>query len=319
MGGCDVLRLSLRKPRGWRWELTTSASSPAIVVPEIELVDRHSHELLWSSKAGPPTSAASSPRQSSRSPQRAKSRRPRASKSIGPTTTENPTIQEPKETSPVRMVRSSGTLIVRGSPRASPRQFLPPASPLSRSSSDSAANRLSPSSAGRHRSAICPKSSFGKYCPTLDPVPQHTCTPSDNKQVRWSSVNQPVSSSKSYKHLPSSSGDKRLRASSEDVMPTSYQHVPSSSGNKTAPSASDHRKKRSSDSRKRTPSRDDARHVRSSSDSGSDLPSVIISLSRSSSSLMTPSVTSENLPPPRLRKRRRKVKTKSGELPSAEA
>ncbi|BES92233.1 Hypothetical protein NTJ_05041 [Nesidiocoris tenuis] len=308
MGGCDVLRLSLRKPRGWRWELTTSASSPAIVVPEIELVDRHSHELLWSSKAGPPTSAASSPRQSSR--------RPRASKSIGPTTTENPTIQEPKETSPVRMVRSSGTLIVRGSPRASPRQFLPP---VSRSSSDSAANRLSPSSVGRHRSAICPTSSFGKYCPTLDPVPQHTCTPSDNKQVRWSNVNKQVPSSKSYKHLPSSSGDKRLRASSEDVMPTSYQHVPSSSGNKTAPSASDHRKNRSSDSRKRTPSSDDARHVRSSSDSGSDLPSVIISLSRSSSSLMTPSVTSESLPPPRLRKRRRKVKTKSGELPSAEA
>jgi hypothetical protein len=41
-----VLRLSLRKPRHWRWQLTASSSSPAIIVPTIRLVDEHGGLLL---------------------------------------------------------------------------------------------------------------------------------------------------------------------------------------------------------------------------------------------------------------------------------
>jgi hypothetical protein len=41
-----VLQLSLRKPRHWRWKLTASASSPAIIVPVIRLVDEHGDLLL---------------------------------------------------------------------------------------------------------------------------------------------------------------------------------------------------------------------------------------------------------------------------------
>jgi len=43
---CPVIRLSLRKPRDWKWKLTTSASSPAIIFPVIQLTDEHGEVLL---------------------------------------------------------------------------------------------------------------------------------------------------------------------------------------------------------------------------------------------------------------------------------
>jgi hypothetical protein len=43
---CPVIRLSLHKPRDWKWKLTTSASSPAIVFPVIRLTDEHGDLLL---------------------------------------------------------------------------------------------------------------------------------------------------------------------------------------------------------------------------------------------------------------------------------
>jgi hypothetical protein len=43
---CPVIRLSLRKPREWKWKLTTSASSPAIIFPVIKLTDEHGDVLL---------------------------------------------------------------------------------------------------------------------------------------------------------------------------------------------------------------------------------------------------------------------------------
>jgi hypothetical protein len=43
---CPIIRLSLRKPRNWQWKLTTSASSPAIVLPVIRLTDEHGDLLL---------------------------------------------------------------------------------------------------------------------------------------------------------------------------------------------------------------------------------------------------------------------------------
>lgn len=43
---CDnTLRLSLRHPNGWGWKLTTSASSPHISVPTVQLVDHNGHLL----------------------------------------------------------------------------------------------------------------------------------------------------------------------------------------------------------------------------------------------------------------------------------
>jgi hypothetical protein len=41
-----VIRLSLRKPSHWKWKLTTSASSPAIILPVIRLLDEHG-DLLF--------------------------------------------------------------------------------------------------------------------------------------------------------------------------------------------------------------------------------------------------------------------------------
>ena len=43
---CPVIRLSLRKPRDWKWKVTTSASSPAIIFPVIRLMDEHGEVLL---------------------------------------------------------------------------------------------------------------------------------------------------------------------------------------------------------------------------------------------------------------------------------
>jgi hypothetical protein len=43
---CPVIRLSLHKPRDWKWKLTTSASSPAIIFPVIRLTDEHGDVLL---------------------------------------------------------------------------------------------------------------------------------------------------------------------------------------------------------------------------------------------------------------------------------
>jgi hypothetical protein len=41
-----VIRLSLRKPPHWKWKLTTSASSPAIILPVIRLLDENGDLLL---------------------------------------------------------------------------------------------------------------------------------------------------------------------------------------------------------------------------------------------------------------------------------
>lgn len=41
-----VIRLSLRKPQHWKWKLTTSASSPAIILPVIRLLDENGGLLL---------------------------------------------------------------------------------------------------------------------------------------------------------------------------------------------------------------------------------------------------------------------------------
>jgi hypothetical protein len=41
-----VIRLSLRKPPHWKWKLTTSASSPAIILPVIRLLDEKGDLLL---------------------------------------------------------------------------------------------------------------------------------------------------------------------------------------------------------------------------------------------------------------------------------
>lgn len=35
----EVIRLQLRKPKSWNWELSTSKSSPHIVLPIIQLLD----------------------------------------------------------------------------------------------------------------------------------------------------------------------------------------------------------------------------------------------------------------------------------------
>jgi hypothetical protein len=43
---CPVIRLSVRKPRHWKCKLTTSASSPAIILPVIRLLDEHGDPLL---------------------------------------------------------------------------------------------------------------------------------------------------------------------------------------------------------------------------------------------------------------------------------
>jgi len=43
---CPVIRLSLHKPWDWKWKLTTSASSPAIIFPVIRLTDEHGDVLL---------------------------------------------------------------------------------------------------------------------------------------------------------------------------------------------------------------------------------------------------------------------------------
>jgi hypothetical protein len=47
---CPVIRLSLRKPKDWKWKLTTSASSPAIIFPVIRLTDEHGDVLLDTGK-----------------------------------------------------------------------------------------------------------------------------------------------------------------------------------------------------------------------------------------------------------------------------
>ncbi|KAJ4433504.1 hypothetical protein ANN_15809 [Periplaneta americana] len=44
--GFPVIRLRLRKPRHWKWKLTTSASSPAIFLPVIRLLDERGDLLL---------------------------------------------------------------------------------------------------------------------------------------------------------------------------------------------------------------------------------------------------------------------------------
>lgn len=42
----DVLKLQLRKPKNWNWQLTTSRSSPHITIPVIQLYDAKGRLLL---------------------------------------------------------------------------------------------------------------------------------------------------------------------------------------------------------------------------------------------------------------------------------
>ncbi|KAF6213736.1 hypothetical protein GE061_011458 [Apolygus lucorum] len=152
MGSCDVLRLSLRKPKGCRWELTTSASSPAIVVPRIELVD-HRGNLLCARDAGPAEVLRDSRRRVSKSKsassiktsqrQSGSSPNPRYPDDVSLARTPTPVVasdvlsRTPSacDSAPERLVRSSGTLIVTssrrlGSPRPSSWRLGSPSSSL---------------------------------------------------------------------------------------------------------------------------------------------------------------------------------------------
>lgn len=44
--GQPIIQLSVRKPREWSWKLTTSASSPSIVIPLIRLIDEKGGLLI---------------------------------------------------------------------------------------------------------------------------------------------------------------------------------------------------------------------------------------------------------------------------------
>ncbi|KFB52180.1 AGAP000294-PA-like protein [Anopheles sinensis] len=46
LSGDNLLRLALKKPESWKWELTTSSSSPNINFPKIQLFDSVSGELM---------------------------------------------------------------------------------------------------------------------------------------------------------------------------------------------------------------------------------------------------------------------------------
>ncbi|XP_034242243.1 uncharacterized protein LOC117645854 [Thrips palmi] len=54
----NVLRLSLRKPGDWQWQLRTSASSPALVIPAVQLYD-HRGRLLVDTSSLPPSTTSS--------------------------------------------------------------------------------------------------------------------------------------------------------------------------------------------------------------------------------------------------------------------
>ncbi|KAK9505416.1 hypothetical protein O3M35_009480 [Rhynocoris fuscipes] len=54
----DIIRLSLRKPNGWGWELSSSASSPHIYLPTVQLVDNEGHLLAILPHSGLRTSAS---------------------------------------------------------------------------------------------------------------------------------------------------------------------------------------------------------------------------------------------------------------------
>ncbi|XP_075221578.1 uncharacterized protein LOC142324584 isoform X2 [Lycorma delicatula] len=51
--GTSFLRLSLKKPKDWKWSLTTSSSSPEVAVPDIQLVDEDGCLLVDTSKQKP--------------------------------------------------------------------------------------------------------------------------------------------------------------------------------------------------------------------------------------------------------------------------
>lgn len=48
----QIIRLQLRKPKSWNWELSTSKSSPHIVLPVIQLFDYKGQLLVEASDGG---------------------------------------------------------------------------------------------------------------------------------------------------------------------------------------------------------------------------------------------------------------------------
>ncbi|XP_065077605.1 uncharacterized protein LOC135700872 [Ochlerotatus camptorhynchus] len=48
MNGDNLLKLALKKPKSWKWELTTSSSTPNISFPKIQLFDSRTGELMVS-------------------------------------------------------------------------------------------------------------------------------------------------------------------------------------------------------------------------------------------------------------------------------
>lgn len=48
----DIIRLQLRKPKSWNWELSTSKSSPHIVLPIIQLLDYKGQLLVEATDEG---------------------------------------------------------------------------------------------------------------------------------------------------------------------------------------------------------------------------------------------------------------------------
>lgn len=48
----EVIRLQLRKPKSWNWELSTSKSSPNIVLPIIQLFDYRGQLLVETTDQG---------------------------------------------------------------------------------------------------------------------------------------------------------------------------------------------------------------------------------------------------------------------------
>lgn len=49
----DIIALKLKKPKNWNWELTTSKSSPHILLPVIKLYDYRGNLVLETKDNGP--------------------------------------------------------------------------------------------------------------------------------------------------------------------------------------------------------------------------------------------------------------------------
>lgn len=281
MGSCDLLRVSLRKPKGWRWELTTSASSPAIVIPKIELVD-HRGRLLCSHD--PQTSRVS--KSKSASSISARSSR-KSTKSVSPVreiavvTSPSGGVSALSRTKsalsvPERLVRSSGTLIVTSS-RLSPRPSPSPSPSFTRNLN------------GTHLGPNLPLTS--KYSRTL-PV-RRTLSPAQMSSCRDS----PCQSTSAVSEFDSSLPTRAQDSTRTSQMPLPI-HTRSLSADHTTSSLS--RKCSSPGSITLVSKRDLTPSIIRQDSSLSRMPTI----SRSST---TTSFASESLP--RIRKKRRKKKS----------